>query len=64
MADVGVHNTSIDIEGVDGTTNFSYAPGIGYHMSNLDFGLRYQFIDDETTLSYIGLRIAYVFGSK
>ena len=64
FADVGVHNTSIDVEGVDGTTNFSYAPGIGFHMDKLDFGFRWQFVDEETTFSYLGLRIAFVFGSK
>jgi Outer membrane protein beta-barrel domain len=65
QADVGVHNTSIDIEGSDGTTNFSYAPGVGFHMAKLDLGLRWQFIsDEEATNSYLGLRIAYVFGSK
>jgi hypothetical protein len=60
-------------------TKFSYAPEVGYHLANLDFGLRYQLFSgtetevDETTyevtekstsFGYLGVRIAYVFGGK
>jgi hypothetical protein len=54
-------------------TYLSYAPQIGYHLDNFDFGLRYQMFSQSTTVageeetataSYLGLRIAYVFGSK
>ena len=46
-------------------TDLSYAPEIGYHMANLDLGLRYQIIATEgSSTSYLGLRIAYVFGEK
>jgi hypothetical protein len=60
------------------STDLSYAPGIGYCLDNFDFGLRYQMISfsadvfDATTMttksetktnSFLGLRIAYVFGS-
>lgn len=47
------------------TSAFSYAPEIGYHLDNIDFGLRYQFVSTEgSTTSYLGLRVAYVFGSN
>ena len=58
-------------------TNLSYAPEIGYHFSNLDFGLRYQLFSYPTTVSngittvsktttqgYLGLRVAFVFGER
>ena len=49
----------------ESNTELSYAPEIGYHLANIDLGLRYQFIatDIETT-SYLGIRIAYVFGGN
>ncbi len=57
----------------------SYAPEIGYHLDNLDFGLRYQLftisnnivdpfsgtsVSASSTSGYVGLRVAYVFGEK
>ncbi len=79
--EVGVHMFSYGkIEGdttdSESKTYLSFAPGVGYHLANLDFGLKYQLINgiegfDETTFeettemySYLGLRIAYVFGEK
>lgn len=47
------------------STDLSYAPEIGYHLANLDLGLRYQIISsDGGSTSYLGARIAYVFGEK
>ena len=47
------------------STDFSYAPSIGYHLSNFDFGLRYQTISASGGSSkFLGVRIAYVFGDK
>jgi Outer membrane protein beta-barrel domain len=46
-------------------TKLSYAPEIGYHLANIDLGLRYQLIATEgSSTSYLGVRIAYVFGEK
>jgi hypothetical protein len=46
-------------------TYFSYAPQVGYHLANIDLGLRYQIISsDGGSTSYLGLRAAYVFGGK
>jgi hypothetical protein len=60
------------------STDLSYAPAIGYALDNWDFGLRYQMISassetidpvtfevksETVTNSFLGLRIAYVFGS-
>ena len=46
-------------------TNLSYAPGVGYHLANLDLGLKYQIISgDGGSSSYLGVRIAYVLGEK
>jgi len=41
----------------------SYAPEFGFHLENVDIGLRVQFIHtpDHTT-SYVGFRLAFVFG--
>jgi hypothetical protein len=47
------------------STDLSYAPEIGYHLANIDLGLRYQIIATEgSTTSYLGLRAAYVFGGS
>lgn len=47
-------------------TNFSFAPGLGYIVGeNLDLALRYQIISgDGSSSSYLGLRAAYMFGSR
>ncbi|RAV98127.1 hypothetical protein [Pseudochryseolinea flava] len=42
----------------DSETRLGLAPQIGYHISNVDFSLRYHIIDDA---SYLGFRVAYVF---
>lgn len=42
-------------------TEFSLAPGIGYHLGNIDIAARYQIAGDG---DYVGFRIAYVFGGK
>lgn len=92
MAELGVHVFSAKVtvpsytllgttipesSSTDSKTNLSYAPEIGYHLANLDFGVRYQLFSYETTVSngltttsktttqgYLGIRAAYVFGSK
>lgn len=42
-------------------TRFGFAPGIGYHLGNLDFSGRFQLVSD---LNYFNVRAAYVFGGK
>jgi len=80
MVELGVHSTKYTIPsytttfyGVSVTvpevsassTDLSYAPEIGYHLANIDLGLRYQMVATEgSTTSYLGLRLAYVFGEK
>lgn len=70
MANVGVHMSSTSVEGSESSTDLSYAPEIGYHLDNIDIGVRYQMIsgkdalDETVTNSYIGIRLAYVFGEK
>ena len=87
---VGVHMFSVDETTVDPVTfqttteskmktKFSFAPEVGYHLANLDFGLRYQFFSMETVdfdpvtyevtegttmYNYLGIRAAYVLGGK
>ncbi len=49
----------------ESSTKLSYAPQVGYHLANIDLGLRYQMVATEgSTTSYLGVRIAYVFGEK
>jgi hypothetical protein len=49
----------------DSKTKLSYAPVVGYHLANIDLSARYQMVATEgSTTSFIGLRIAYVFGEK
>lgn len=71
MAELGVHINiySSDHTGVNETTvttNMSYAPGIGYIIGEkVDIGIRYQLISAEVgSSSYLGFRVAYVFGNK
>jgi hypothetical protein len=80
MVNLGVHSfkskytvpgysfLGVTVPGYDvsaSTTNLSYAPEIGYHLANADFGVRYQIISTTgATTSYVGIRIAYVFGEK
>lgn len=81
MLELGIHSVSYKAQiptGFDLTTgaityseetisdtNLSYAPEIGYHLANVDLGLRYQLISTEgSTTSYLGVRLAYVFGEK
>ena len=87
QVELGVHmlstKASFDFLGISTSTTetstaFSYAPGIGYHLDNLDFGLKYQLFSETVTstdlfgnsvsatssASYLGLRVAYVFGEK
>jgi len=47
------------------STELSYAPALGYHLANVDIGLRYQMIATEgESTSYLGIRLAYVFGEQ
>jgi hypothetical protein len=51
--------------GTISNTDVSYAPEVGYHLPNVDIGLRYQMIaTDPSTTSYLGIRLAYVFGER
>jgi len=46
-------------------TDFSFAPGIGYHLDKFDIGLRYQVISASgSSASYFGVRAAYIFPGK
>lgn len=65
MLNLGFHNGKVNVEGAEGSTDLSYAPEVGYHLANIDLGLRYQMVATEgSTTSYLGIRIAYVFGEK
>jgi hypothetical protein len=57
----GLPNISVSAS----TTDLSYAPGIGYHLANIDLQASYQIVSTTGgSSSYIGIRAAYVFGSK
>jgi hypothetical protein len=58
---VKYHNDGVFNDASDSETRFSFAPQLGYHISNVDFALRYVVIED---FNYISLRAAYVFGGK
>jgi hypothetical protein len=78
MAELGIHNFHSKVstpsytvlgftfpasEVSGSSTNLSYAPELGYHLANIDLGVRYQIISTTgSTTSYLGLRFAYVFG--
>ena len=45
----------------ESSTEFGFAPQVGYHLANFDFAVRYAIVSDA---DYIGLRAAYVFGGE
>ena len=48
----------------DSNVSFGVAPGAGYHLDNVDIGLRYQILFEDVSTSYVGIRLAYVFGVR
>ncbi len=47
------------------TTNFAFAPGFGYHLSRVDFNMRYQSITGKDgSFNTLNLRIGLVFGKR
>jgi hypothetical protein len=59
-----INSNGIDVN-KESKAAFSYAPAIGYHFGAADLGLRYQLVSTTgNTSSYLGFRIAYVFGSR
>ena len=49
----------------DTSTNFAFAPGFGYHLSRMDFGMRYQSIaGKDGSFDTLNLRIGFVFGER
>jgi hypothetical protein len=45
-------------------TGFTYAGNLGYHMvPGIDISARYEGISKDGTVSFIGFRVAYAFGS-
>ena len=43
------------------TTRLGVSPGVGYRINNWDFTGRFNLVTD---FNYLGLRVAYIFGSK
>jgi hypothetical protein len=55
---VSINNSSE----VSSESDFSYAPGLGYQTTNLEFGYRQQFITSSgRSVNYSNFRIAYLF---
>ena len=63
---LGFTNSSTNYGGVTySSTDFSFAPGVGYHLANIDIGATYNVISESGGSSdYLGARVAYVFGGK
>ena len=67
MVDLGMTNGKSSASGAKSSTKLSYAPELGYHLTNIDLGLRYQMVTADSggeTLAWLGIRLAYVFGEK
>lgn len=47
--------------GTASTSRIGFAPGIGYRTGNWDFSGRFNLVSD---FNYLGIRAAYIFGSK
>lgn len=67
-AEIGIHYIIFKqglFETYKKSTDFSYAPALGYHLRNLDISARYELVSDaDYSINYVGLRIAYVFGRR
>jgi hypothetical protein len=66
QGEVGVHMFKVKFDGDFGEgdaseTEVSFAPGVGYHLGNIDVSARYQIAGDG---DYLGIRLAYVFGGE
>jgi hypothetical protein len=49
-------------EGEEASSEFTFAPGIGYRFSKFDVQLKYNSImSDGSSLNNLGLRLAYTF---
>jgi hypothetical protein len=49
----------------DSSTDFAFAPQIGYHLANIDLTARYLVVStDGESANSLGFRVAYVFGGK
>ncbi len=62
IASISYDLTSVGLgTGTNSETDFTIAPGVGYHLASIDIGASYQIISNA---NYVGLRVAYVFGGK
>lgn len=63
---LGFTNSSTNYGGVTySSTDFSFAPGVGYHLTNIDISAAYNVISESGgSTDYLGARVAYVFGGK
>jgi hypothetical protein len=50
-----------EVDESESSTEFGFAPQVGYHLANFDFAVRYAIVSD---FDYIGIRAAYVFGGE
>jgi len=67
-AELGISFNSVKVDAFDydeSSSDFGFAPEIGYHLANIDISARYLIIKvDEEDANSIGFRIAYVFGGE
>lgn len=63
---LGFTSTSVSYGGITASsTDFSFAPGVGYHLTNIDIGAAYNIISSSgSSTDWLGVRVAYVFGGK
>ena len=70
MVQIGITMTTAKVEFLGAsvsasTSNLTYGPAVGYHMTNLDFGVGYDILSQTGASSaIIDLRLAYVLGGK
>lgn len=66
-AELGLSFSKAKLDGFgdDSSTDFGFAPQVGYHIANLDFSARYMIIKiNDGDANQIGFRVAYVFGGN
>jgi hypothetical protein len=65
-AELGLSMGKVKFDGGDdSSTDFGFAPQVGYHLGVIDISARYLIVSyDGDDANSVGLRVAYVFGGK
>ncbi|MCX6290551.1 MAG: outer membrane beta-barrel protein [Bacteroidetes bacterium] len=62
---ISYFGTSTTVSATGSSSDLTFSPGVGYHLDNIDIGANYMIVSTAgASSSYLGVRLAYVLGSK